>query len=51
MVPDLPAEELAEIREDQGIEPWEEGDFVMMPDNVECIHCGACAETMHFKDA
>lgn len=51
MVPDLPEEQLVAMRDEQGIEPWEDGDFVMMPERVKCDHCGAVHEATHFKDA
>jgi hypothetical protein len=51
IVPEFSEEELAEMRAEQGVQPWEEGDFLMMPDSVECEHCHAVFETTHFKDA
>jgi hypothetical protein len=51
IVPEFSEEELAEIRLEQGIEPWEMGDFVTMPEVVKCQHCNAVFESAHFKDA
>jgi ribosomal protein S27AE len=43
-------EELQTIREDYGVQPWEEGDFVMMPERVKCPHCGASFRAVHLGD-
>ena len=51
MIPDLPEDELEALRKEQGIEPWEEGDFVMMPEQVQCQHCHAVFDATHLKDA
>ena len=39
-VPDLIGEDLQFLRENEGIEAWEVGQFVMVPQNVECKRCG-----------
>ena len=36
-----------ELREDYGIEPHEQGDWMLAPDNVTCVHCNAEFETVH----
>jgi hypothetical protein len=51
IVPEMADEDLVALREEHGIEPWEEGDFVMLPETVVCPECSASFETMHFKDA
>lgn len=38
--PHLTDDELAELREDHGVEPWETGDFTTMPSEVTCGSCG-----------
>lgn len=48
IVPELSEEELEELREDQEIEPGDEGDFLMMPTEVECPHCHSRFETEHY---
>ncbi|MFZ5831957.1 MAG: hypothetical protein ACOY3P_17880 [Planctomycetota bacterium] len=45
------AESEAEMREEHGIEPWEEGAWIMMPETVACPHCGATFATHHYSDA
>jgi len=47
----MSADELAELRDEHGVQPWEEGDFVMMPEAVHCPHCGREFATVHMKDA
>jgi hypothetical protein len=32
-------ENIEEMRGEYGIEPWVEGDFVLMPQEVECKNC------------
>lgn len=44
-------EELQELRDEHGVQPWEAGEFVGMPESVKCQHCGAVFQTAHFKDA
>ncbi|MDE2105980.1 MAG: hypothetical protein KGL39_52645 [Patescibacteria group bacterium] len=44
-------EELQELRNDHGVEPWEAGEFVTMPQSVKCPHCGAVFQTAHCKEA
>lgn len=39
IVHELSDEKLAELKEDHGVEPWEEGNFVMAPKSVICPHC------------
>jgi len=33
-------DEIAELRDDYGVQSWETGDFVAWPDQVTCVHCG-----------
>jgi rubredoxin len=51
VVPEMADDDLATLREEHGIEPGDEGDFVMMPDSVRCDDCGIEFQTAHFKDA
>ena len=51
IVPEFSEEELAELREEYGVEAWEEGDFLMMPKKVACTNCKMSFSTVHFKDA
>jgi hypothetical protein len=51
VVPEFSAEDLTSLREEHGVESWELGDFVMMPEMVTCGHCGARFASMHLKDA
>lgn len=50
VIVDLPEEELAAMREEFGIEPWDTGNFQAMPSEVTCPHCGFEAETVHMCD-
>lgn len=36
----LSEEELRELRDDHGVEPWEPGRWLMRPDRVQCRFCG-----------
>lgn len=38
--PEFSSSELAELREEHGVQPWECGDFVMQPTEVTCNYCG-----------
>jgi hypothetical protein len=51
VVPEFSEEDRQELRDEHGVQPWEDGAFVMMPTEVTCPHCGAVFATMHFKDA
>ncbi len=50
LVPEMSEEDLQELRDEQGVQPWELGDFVMMPENVQCRKCGASFCTLGFRD-
>ena len=39
IVPEMGEEELQELKDDFGIQPWEEGEFHLMPQEVKCPHC------------
>jgi len=41
VVPEMSDEELAELRDDHGVQPWEAGHFMQVPDEVTCAKCGA----------
>lgn len=51
LIPELSAEDLAELRDEHGVQPWDEGAFVAMPETVKCHACGAVFSTQHIKDA
>lgn len=51
IVPEFSADDLQAMRDEQGVQPWEDGEFVMMPDEVKCGFCGAIFATAHCKDA
>lgn len=38
--PEFSEDELAEMREDWGVQPWESGEFLLRPKSVECSRCG-----------
>lgn len=40
IVPEMSVEDLAELKEDHGIEENETGEFLMMPKRVTCPDCG-----------
>lgn len=39
IVAEFSEEQMTELREDHGVEPWETGDFLVKPDTVTCTHC------------
>ena len=39
--PEFTDEDLQVLKAEHGVQPWETGDFVMMPTNVECGECHA----------
>jgi DNA-directed RNA polymerase subunit RPC12/RpoP len=41
IVPEMAPEDLAKLREEHGVEPWMEGDFLLAPEEVKCPHCGS----------
>lgn len=51
IVPEMSDDDFAALRDEYGVEPWEAGDFVTMPDRVSCPHCQSSFATLHFKDA
>ncbi|RIK84349.1 MAG: hypothetical protein DCC68_01320 [Planctomycetota bacterium] len=51
LIPEFSEEDLQELRDEHGVQPWETGAFVSMPESVKCPHCGAVFGTRHLKDA
>jgi rubredoxin len=49
IVPEMSEEDLQHLREEHGIEPEEDGVFVMMPDSVFCLDCKRDFETIHYS--
>lgn len=47
MRPCLSEEEIAELRDEHGVQPWEEGELLTYPDSVTCRHCQSTFETEH----
>jgi rubredoxin len=39
IVPEMAPEDMAKLREEHGVEPWMEGDFLLAPDEVKCPFC------------
>ena len=50
IVPEMSEDELEELRTEHGIEVWEDGAFMMMPTEVECLHCHQIFPTLHFSE-
>jgi hypothetical protein len=50
IVPEMAPEESEELRDEFGIQPYEEGDWVLMPEEVTCIHCKRTFPTLHFGE-
>lgn len=47
---ELDPEEEKELREEHGIEPWDQGDWCMAPKVVTCRECGAEYSTLCPED-
>lgn len=50
LVIEADSDTMAELRDDHGIQPWECGDFIEMPDIVMCLGRGEQYATIHFRD-
>lgn len=50
IVPEMSPEEIKELRDGFGLEPWETGDFLCAPERVTCTHCQIEFETENFND-
>jgi hypothetical protein len=50
LVPELSAEERYELLESHGLDAWEAGAFVAMPERVICSYCGSTFQAAHFGD-
>lgn len=48
--PEMDDESQTEMRLEHGIDPDEDGRWMMMPTQVTCARCGACFETIHYGD-
>lgn len=51
MVFDGPPEEKEEIREELGVQPWEEGTLMTSPDYVTCKDCGETFKANDFGES
>jgi rubredoxin len=45
IVAELSPEEMHELREDCGVEVWQQGHFLRAPASVKCPHCSESFET------
>jgi hypothetical protein len=50
ILPEMSEEDEQHLREEYGVETYEEGEFITYPSEVECPHCGAKYETKHVYD-
>lgn len=50
LVPEMSEEESQELREDFGLEPWDQGTWMAMPTQVTCSTCGRPFDTLHYGD-
>lgn len=51
LVPEFSDEDLQDLRDNHGLQPWDTGDFVMMPQSVQCKHCRSVFSAQNFKEA
>jgi len=45
MMPDLGDDELQELRDEHGVQPFDVGQFQAQPTSVTCSHCGTVFQT------
>lgn len=38
------------LKEEFGLQPWDMGNFMMMPEKVECPHCKEVFKTIHYSE-
>lgn len=50
IVPEFSPEDLHELRDEHGVEPWNAGHFVEMPKHVVCPSCKRTFATQAFGD-
>lgn len=51
LVPEMSEEEMAELRDDYGLQPWDDvGDFIELPPTVKCAHCETEFRTEHYRE-
>ena len=50
IVPELSDEERMEMCQDYGIDPWDEGNWMTMPEKVTCHACRKEFEAVHYGD-
>lgn len=50
IVVELSAEEMDELRQDHGVQPWETGNFLNSPKNVTCDMCKQTFATVDFNE-
>lgn len=50
IVPEMWSEDLQTLRNEFGVDAWEEGDFVVLPDEVECPYCHSHFLPVHYRD-
>jgi predicted nucleic acid-binding Zn ribbon protein len=48
--PDFSEEDMQEMRDDHGIQPWETGVWLQMPTVVTCQHCFTVFSTDHYEE-
>lgn len=48
--PEFSASELAELRDEHGINPWETGSFLLRPNDVKCCHCNEKFAVLYHED-
>jgi len=47
--PELSEDERLQARQDLGIQPWEDGELCMMPEETECFFCGTKYRTVDVR--
>lgn len=50
IVAELSEEEMAELRSEHGIQPWEAGEFLQKPNEVQCSNCQCRFSTVDYRE-
>ncbi len=51
VVCELSEEEMRELRDEHGVQPWETGNFLVKPESVSCHSCKESFLTSNYEDS
>lgn len=50
VVAEFSEEEMQELRDEHGVQPWEAGEFLQKPDEVQCSKCARRFTTTDYRE-